>query len=123
MARSSLLEAAIRRDADAVWQIAAGEPYGDLAYIDPQSIWPEVLAVLKIADEEMAGAIGTCQIEHMLEVDFAFFHQAISENLSDVPMLAEAMSIASKFGQSRLAANSDLFDALKERAHQLKSER
>jgi hypothetical protein len=118
MTGGALRDAAMLGDEEAVWRVAANEPYGDLAYSDPRSIWPEVLATLKISNKEMAAAIGTCLLEHMLEVDFDFFHDAISESLSDVPMLAEAMLISSKFGQSKSPPNSALFDALKARARQ-----
>lgn len=116
MTASILLDAAKRGDTEAVWQIAASEPYADTAYTNPRSIWPEVLAALRVADEEIAAAIGTCLLEHMLEVDFAFFNAVIAENMPCVPMLAEAMSISAKFGQSKLSSNSAAFDALKERA-------
>lgn len=117
---SSLLEAASCGNAEAVWQIAANEPYADVAYTNPRSIWPEVLAALKVADEEMAAAIGTCLLEHMLEVDFVFFHRSISDSMQSTPMLAEAISSSAKFGQSLLPPNSAMFDALKERAGQLR---
>lgn len=117
---AALRDAAMLGDEEAVWRIAANEPYADLAYSDPRSIWPEVLATLTIASEEMAAAIGTCLLEHMLQVDFDFFHDAFSESMSEVPMMAQAASTMSKFGQSLLPSNSDKFDALKQRAWRLR---
>lgn len=120
MTGAALLNAATLGDEEAVWKIAATEPYGDLAYSDPRSIWPEVLATLRIASEEMAAAIGTCLLEHMLEVDFDFFHDAISKSMSEVPMLADAASTMSKFSQSLSPVNSAKFDDLTQKAWRLR---
>ncbi len=115
-----LREAIASGDAEAVWKLCATEEVYRRAYTSPRELIDEIISIVDKCDEEMLTAIGTCLLEHMLEVDFSYVFDKITNSIDSgcLPM-ASCFSVCSKFGQSNEPDNSINFDKLKEKSDAL----
>jgi hypothetical protein len=106
----------ISRDAEEVWKLCANEDVYQKAQTSPREMIEEIISIVDQCDEEMLTAVGTCLLEHMLEVDFLYIFDKIETSIdAGCLAMASCFSVCSKFGQSNEPQNSINFDRLKEK--------
>jgi len=86
---------------------------GDYIESNPEEVWQFVTRWGAHEQEDLRSAIGCCLLEHLLEYHFDLIFPRVEELARKDKLFADTFCYCSKFGESKIPANSRRMDRLR----------